>query len=355
MSDLIFEPLQLGDLTLANRIVMAPMTRSRATAQADLPTAEMVEYYRQRANAGLIVTEGTHPSRAGKGYCRTPGIHTEAQIAGWRKVTDAVHAEGGRIVIQLMHVGRVSARLNKETDADTVAPSAIRARTKLFTDQAGMADTETPRALGTDEIAGVIGEYAHAARCATAAGFDGVELHCTSGYLPSQFLHSGSNQRTDGYGGSAKNRVRFIVETLQAMSAAIGSGRVGYRIAPGNPFNDIQDDNPVETYSTLLDATAGLGLSYIHIIHMPQLGVDAQALARPRFPHNLIINESFTLEKARAVLASGEADAVSFGRAYIGNPDLAHRFRKGLPLADFDPNTLYSPGPQGYSDYPVAS
>lgn len=354
MSVTLFDPLQLGEIALANRVVMAPMTRSRAS-DGDMPNDLMVEYYRQRASAGLIVTEGVHPSKNGKGYCRTPGLFSEDQVAGWRKVTDAVHAEGGKIVAQLMHVGRVAAKLNKDTDAETVAPSAIRANVQLFTDAGGMMDTEMPRALETAEIAGVIAEYVHSARCAMAAGFDGVELHCASGYLPAQFLHSNSNQRTDAYGGSAQNRIRFVVETLEALNGAIGAGKVGYRICPGNPFNDVKDDNPAETFGALLAATANMGLAYLHVIQMPQLGIDCQALARPLFPHNLIINESFNQERGAKALTAGQADAVAYGRYYISNPDLVRRFREGLPLARFDVDTLYTPGARGYTDYRFAS
>ena len=231
----LFDPVQLGAMQLHNRVVMAPMTRSRAGA-GDLPTELHVEYYRQRANAGLIVTEGVQPSKNGKGYCRTPGIHTPAQVQAWRAVTEAVHAEGGKIVLQLMHCGRISSHHNKEPGAETVAPSAIKAKGQLYSDSAGMVDHDTPRALSTSEIATVIEEYRQATSNALEAGFDGVELHCTSGYLPAQFLSTGTNQRTDQYGGSTQNRIRFAIETLQAISAVAGAGRVGFRICPGNPF-----------------------------------------------------------------------------------------------------------------------
>lgn len=353
MTVTLFDPLQLGDIALSNRVVMAPMTRSRA-GEGDVPTDLMVEYYRQRATAGLIVTEGVHPSAVGKGYCRTPGLFTESQVAGWRKVTEAVHAEGGKIVAQLMHVGRVASSHNKDAGVETVAPSAIRANTQIFTDAVGMADAEMPRALALSEIPKIVEEYVHSAKCAMAAGFDGVELHCASGYLPSQFLHSSSNQRTDAYGGSAQNRIRFVVETLEALKDAVGAGKVGYRICPGNPFNDVKDDNPSETFGALLAATAPMKLAFLHIIQMPQLGVDCQALARPFFKDNVIINESYNQEKATKALAEGLAEAVSFGRYYISNPDLVRRFREGLPLAKFDVLTLYTPGAKGYTDYPTA-
>lgn len=353
MTASLFEPVQLGDILLANRVVMAPMTRSRA-GPGDVPTELNVEYYRQRASAGLIVSEGVQPSANGKGYCRTPGLHTEAQVAGWRAVNDAVHAEGGRIVAQIMHCGRVGSHLNKDPGAETVAPSAVRAKGQIYTDAAGMVDLDEPRALRLDEIPGVIGEYRHATQCALQAGFDGVELHCTSGYLPAQFLSTGTNLRTDAYGGSVQNRVRFVLEVLEAMTAVAGSGRVGMRICPGNPFNDLHDENPHETFATLLDAVSPMKLAYLHVIRSPRRSLDAFALAREHFRGALIVNDGFDRESADRVLGAGQAAAVSFGRSYIGNPDLVRRLREGLPLADFDLATLYTPGPKGYTDYPAA-
>ncbi|MBP9131351.1 MAG: alkene reductase [Steroidobacteraceae bacterium] len=354
MTASLFEPVQLGDILLANRVVMAPMTRSRA-GPGDVPTELNVEYYRQRASAGLIVSEGVQPSANGKGYCRTPGLHTEAQVAGWRAVNDAVHAEGGRIVAQIMHCGRVGSHLNKDPGAETVAPSAVRAKGQIYTDAAGMVDLDEPRALRLDEIPGVIGEYRHATQCALQAGFDGVELHCTSGYLPAQFLSTGTNLRTDAYGGSVQNRVRFVLEVLEAMTAVAGSGRVGMRICPGNPFNDLHDENPHETFATLLDAVSPMKLAYLHVIRSPRRSLDAFALAREHFRGALIVNDGFDRESADRVLGAGQAAAVSFGRSYIGNPDLVRRLREGLPLADFDLATLYTPGPKGYTDYTAAS
>lgn len=347
----LFDPVTLGELSLANRIVMAPMTRSRA-GEHDVPNDLMVEYYRQRATAGLIVTEGAQPSKHGKGYCRTPGIYTDEQVAGWRRVTDAVHAEGGKIVVQLMHVGRVASHHNKDADAETVAPSAIQAKGEIFTDAVGMAPLDMPRALETAEIPGVIAEYVHAARRAIDAGFDGVELHCTSGYLPMQFLSTGTNTRTDGYGGSVQNRIRFVVETLEALAAAVGAGRVGFRICPGNPFNDIHDDDPVATYSALLEAVSPLGLAFLHVIRANPSKVDSLSLARLHFKGPLIINDSYDATSAQEALEKGVGEAVSFGRHYISNPDLVRRFREGAALAPFDRNTLYTPGAAGYTDYP---
>ncbi|TDF85937.1 alkene reductase [Pseudomonas sp. H9] len=349
---LLFQPLQLGELALANRIVMAPMTRSRADAFG-LPGAEMVEYYRQRAGAGLIVAEGTAPSADGLGYCRTPALYNAAQVDAWRAVTDAVHAEGGRIVLQLMHVGRAASHHNKPAGARTVAPSALRARTQLFSDAAGLVDTDEPHALGSEEVAEVVADYRRAALLAREAGFDGVELHCTSGYLPMQFMASGSNQREDRYGGSPDNRVRFPAEVLAAMAEAIGAGRVGYRMCPGNPFNDIQDDDPAATASALMRAVAPLGLAYLHIMRSPVAGLDAFALAQTESKAALILNDGFDGACAEEALASGQGAAVSFGRYFIGNPDLVERLRHGRPLAGFDRKTLYTPGRAGYTDYPV--
>jgi len=343
--------VRLGEIPLANRIVMAPMTRSRAGVN-DEPTDHMVEYYRQRATAGLIVTEGTHPSKAGKGYFRTPGIYEPAHLAGWRRVADAVHQEGGHIVLQLMHCGRASVKANKAPEAETVAPSAIRCGVEIPGPDGKRAQADMPRALDTSEVAGVVEEYARAARNARAAGLDGVELHCTSGYLPMQFLSTGTNHRTDPYGGSLQNRIRFVVETLEAMAAAIGPGRVGFRIFPGNPFNDMVDENPAETYGALLRAVDGLGLAYLHLIHAPTPELDSLKLARAHWTGGLIVNNNLDLHRAGALLAAGQVQAVSFARFFISNPDLVERFRRGAPLAVPDRRTFYSGEQTGYIDYP---
>jgi len=349
----LFEPLQLGDIAVANRIVMAPMTRSRAGANA-VPTEVMVEYYRQRASAGLIVAEGIAPSRHGIGYCRTPGIYSAEQVDGWRRVTGAVHAAGGHIVAQLMHCGRVGSHLNKAADAETVAPSAVRAAGKIYTDAAGMQELDMPRALALEEIPGVIDEYVVATRNALAAGFDGVELHCTSGYLPMQFMATNSNLRTDAYGGFVTNRVRFVVEALEAMAGVAGGGRVGFRICPGNPFNDVLDPDPAVTYEALLSRVTGLKLAYLHVVRSPLKHFDTFGFARGHFAGPLILNDGFDGTSAAEALAEGRGAAVSFGRHFIGNPDLVRRLREGLPLAGFDLKTLYTPGPAGYTDYPCA-
>lgn len=347
----LFEPVRLGELELRNRIVMAPMTRSRADARA-VPTAEMVEYYRQRAGAGLIVAEGTAPSANGLGYCRTPAIYSAEQIAAWKVVTQAVHDAGGTVVLQLMHVGRAASSYNKPQGAETVAPSALRARTQLFTDAVGLVDADEPRALALEEIAGVVEEYRRAALNAREAGFDGVELHCTSGYLPMQFMASGSNLRTDAYGGSAANRVRFPAEVLAAMAAAIGPGRVGFRMCPGNAYNDIADADPAATAAALCAAVEPLGLAYLHIMRSPVPGLDAFDLAHRHCSSGLILNDGFDGASATAALEAGQGEAVSFARHFIANPDLVERLRHGRALAGFDRKTLYTPGERGYSDYP---
>ena len=353
MSRKLLEPVTLGAIEMVNRVVMAPMTRSRAGA-GDTPTALHAEYYSQRASAGLIITEGTQPSPNGKGYARTPGIHSEAQIAGWTTVVDAVRAAGGNIVLQLMHCGRIASRYNKDESAETVAPSAIQAKGQMYTDAKGMAEFDVPRALQIDEIAGVIDEYRQATANAYRAGFAGVELHCTSGYLPAQFLSTGTNQRDDRYGGSVENRIRFVVETLEAMGAVDGMNRVGMRICPGNPFNDLSDENPEETFAGLLDAVNSFGLAYLHVIRMPKGPVDNIALAREHFDGPLILNDSYDFAEANDAIASGAAVAISFARHFIGNPDLVERFASGAELAGFDLKTLYTPGAAGYTDYPPA-
>lgn len=350
-ADPLLEPVRFGDIDCRNRIVMAPMTRSRADAH-DQPTALHVEYYAQRASAGLIVTEGIQPSMHGKGYARTPGLHETAQVEAWRKVTDAVHARDGRIVAQLMHVGRIASRHNKRPEARTVAPSAVQANVSMYTDSLGMQPCEMPEALSIADIASVVAEYANAARLAREAGFDGVELHCTSGYLPMQFLASNSNLRTDAYGGDATRRARFIAEVMTALCATIGAGRVGLRICPGNPFNDVVDADPRTTYETLLAALQPLRYAYLHVIRSPIADLDAFALGRRYQPQALIINDGFEPSTARQAIVNREGSAVSFGRHYVGNPDLVERIAAGAPLASFDRKTLYTPGARGYTDYP---
>lgn len=349
----IFSPITLGDIALSNRIVMAPMTRDRA-GPGDVPTDLMVEYYRQRAGAGLIVTEGTQPSPAGKGYWRTPGIHSEAQVEGWRKVATAVHEQGGKIVMQLMHVGRAAVQANKDATAETIAPSAIQCPDKIPGPDGVPAETVVPRALEADEIPGVIAEYVTAARNAIEAGLDGIELHCASGYLPMQFLSSNSNQRTDRYGGSVENRIRFVVELLEALAKGVGAGRVGFRICPGVKFNGMDDANPHETYAALLKAVDGMGLAYCHLIHIPLEGQDALELVRANWSGPVIENGGLNFDRASAVIAEEKAEAVSFGYLFIANPDLAERFRSGAPLNKANRANFYTGEGDdriGYLDY----
>jgi len=329
------------------------MTRSRAGAD-DQVSELHVEYYAQRASAGLIVTEGVHPSPDGKGYCRTPGIYNQAQVEAWRQVTDAVHARGGKIVCQLMHCGRVASHFNKAADAETLAPSAIISKDRIYTEQAGMAPMDMPRALSTQEVGEVIEQYRRATENAYAAGFDGVELHCTSGYLPAQFLSTGTNQRDDQYGGSLENRLRFVMEVLSVMVGVDGADRVGMRICPANPFNDLHDDNPEETFSALLGKTSPLGLAYLHVIRMDSTGLDNIALAKRHFTGPLIVNDSYSLEEADQVLGDDEIEAVSFGRLFIANPDLVDRVQNNLGFNRLDAKTLYSAGDLGFTDYPLA-
>lgn len=347
----LFTPVELGALKLRNRVIMAPMTRSRADSNA-VPTPAMTDYYRQRAGAGLIISEGIAPSADGLGYCRTPGIFNAAQVDAWREVTEAVHAEGGLIAAQLMHVGRVANALNKPPGSETVAPSAVRAAGEIYTDQQGMQAFDEPRELTASEIAAVIGQYRQAAENAFSAGFDAVELHCTSGYLPAQFLSTGTNLRTDQYGGSVENRVRFVLEVLDALVGVRGADRVGMRICPDNPFNDLHDDNPRETFEVLLRQAAERDLAYLHVIRFPGR-VDNLELGRRYFPQKLVANESYDFEEANAAVREGKVAAVSFGRYFIGNPDLVQRWQSGAELADFDPAALYTPGPEGYTSYPA--
>ncbi len=346
----LFTPGTIGTLAVPNRIIMSPMTRNRM-APKGLPSEMAIEYYSQRASAGLVITEGTAPSAGGIGYVRTPAIDTEEQVAAWKKITDAVAEKGGRMFMQLMHVGRIGSPLNRYTDEPLVAPSAVKATGQIWTDAAGLQDFPEPRALSTSEIHGIIDEYAKATRNALAAGFKGVELHAASGYLPMQFLSSNTNLRTDGYGGSVTNRIRFVLEALDAMIAAAGSAaKVGIKIAPGMPFNDIKDADPKETYTALVKAIAGKGLAYLHVLQTTLQGTFE--LLRPFYPGTFAVCGGFTKESGNAALKSGLADFVVYGKPFIANPDLPTRFAKDAPLAVADPSVFYSPGPKGYIDWP---
>ena len=353
MFDALFTPVRLGDIELQNRIVMAPMTRSRANAD-DTVSALHVEYYGQRATAGLIISEGIHPSPTGKGYTLSPGLYSDEQQALWRDVTDAVHAQNGRIVCQIMHCGRVGHPDNKAPGTEMIGPSAVACQAEIYTPR-GMQPMPVPRAIDRSEIAGIIEEYCQAARRAIAAGFDGIELHCTSGYLPAQFLSTGTNRRTDDYGGSLENRLRFVLELTQALCAAVGSGRVGLRACPGNPFNDLHDDDARETFAALFTALAPMGLAYLHVIRMASTGIDNVALAQECFKGALIVNDSYSAEEADQLLAANGAAAVSFGRPFVANPDFVARVASGEALSRMDGKTLYTLGAKGYTDYPTAA
>jgi N-ethylmaleimide reductase len=342
---------QLGEIELANPIVMAPMTRDRSGA-GDVPTSDMAEYYRQRAGAGLIVTEGTQPSPEGKGYWRTPGIYSEAQVAGWARVAEAVHAEGGRIVMQLMHCGRVVVAANRGFEADVVAPSALPCPDPVPGPDGVPATTAAPRALDEDDIEKVAAQFARAALNARAAGLDGVELHCASGYLVNQFLNPASNRRSDGWGGDADKRARFPVLVVKALADAIGAGRVGIRISPGNPYNGMDVSDPASDFAPFLAAVDPLGLAYLHLLDMSGERFDAQALVRAHWSGPVILNNMLTPASAKAALEEGRAAAVSFGRAFIANPDLVARLRAGAPLAKPDYARLYTGEAAGYIDYP---
>jgi len=345
----LFDPLTLGKIVLPNRIIMAPMTRSRANTDGVIGELTAT-YYTQRASAGLLITEGTIPSAMGKGYVRIPGIYSSAQIAGWKLVTEAVHAAGGHIFLQIMHCGRIAHPQLLPGGAQAVAPSAILPNVKTWIDGVGMLPLETPRALESDEIPGIIEEFRQATVNALAAGFDGVELHAASGYLPMQFLSSGTNQRSDEYGGSVVKRCRFVVEALTAMVSVAGADKVGIKISPAMPFNDMADDNPVETYSTLVNAISGLGLAYLHVAQTVPTP-DFHVMLRPLFTGPYLAGAGLTKESATALLASGQADAAVFGTAFIANPDLPARFVSDAPLATPDASTFYTPGAQGYTDY----
>ena len=353
----LFQPLRIGDIHVANRIVMAPLTRSRADeAAGDVPGSAMnIEYYRQRSSAGLIISEGTQVSPLGKGYMATPGIYSDAQVEGWSAITRAVHAAGGKIIAQIWHVGRVT-HPGLTGGAQPLAPSAIAPRQAAYT-HAGKLDIPVPHALSTQEIGLVVGEFRHAARNAIRAGFDGVEIHGANGYLIDQFLRDGANQRSDAYGGGGGNRCRFALEVVDAVVAEIGAGRVGIRLSPVTPANDLHDSDPQSVFGLLVDELDRRGIAFLHFIEgatggpRDLSGFDFSA-ARKAFRGAYIANNGYDRRMALDAVESGQADAVAFGRLFIANPDLVHRLRRALPLAEADPQTFYTPGPAGYTDYP---
>ncbi len=346
----LFTPGRIDGFDTKNRMMMAPMTRSRALAKG-VPSELAIEYYSQRASAGLIISEGIAPCAVGLGYARTPAIENAEQVAAWKKITDAVHAKGGRMFAQFMHVGRIAHPANRYTTEPPICPSAVRAAGQMWTDTLQMQDMPTPRALDLKEIPGVIDDYAKATRNAFAAGFDGVELHSASGYLPMQFLSSNTNQRTDAYGGGAANRIRFVVEALEAMSKAAGSAsKVGIKISPAMPFNDIQDADPVDTYTTLVKAIGNMGLAYLHVLQSAPEPSYFKML-RPLFKGPFAAGGGFTKDSGNAMLAAGGADFIVFGKLFTSNPDLPARFQKNAELVPPDPAVFYTPGPEGYTTY----
>jgi N-ethylmaleimide reductase len=359
MSDVdLFSPFHLGPLALPNRIVMAPMTRNRAGA-GNAPTALNAAYYAQRASAGLIVAEASQVSAQGLGYPGTPGIHSDEQVAGWRLVTDAVHAAGGRIVLQLWHVGRISHPSLQPDGALPVAPSAIAPAGQAWTLE-GMKPYVVPRALETGELAGIVAQYRQGAANAKAAGFDGVEVHAAHGFLLDQFLRDSTNKRSDAYGGSAANRARLLIEVMEAVADVWGAARVGVHLSPTNlAFNDIADSDPAATFSTVVRALDRLGLGYLHLVEPgpadpvgPGPRLDA-AFFRPLWRTALIANKAYDLARADVALRDGSADLISFATLYIANPDLPERLRRGAPLNAADRKTFYGGSAKGYTDYPA--
>jgi N-ethylmaleimide reductase len=363
MKKSLFDPIRVGDLALNNRIVMAPLTRMRSRQPGNVPWELNVEYYRQRASAGLIVTEATQVCQQGQGYPGTPGIHTPEQVAGWREVTRAVHDAGGTIVLQLWHVGRISHRSHQPGGALPVAPSAIKPAGGTYSAEWEEVAFETPRELPRREIAEIVAHYQQGAEQARAAGFDGVEIHGANGYLIDQFLQDGSNQRLDEYGGSMENRTRFLFEVVDAVTAVWGRERVGVRLSPFGTYNDVSDRNPIALFSQAIRGLDERGIAYLHLIEprsskasetdeVASGAPDAAGHFRGLFRNTLITAGGHSPESAAAAIAASRADAVAFGRWYISNPDLVERIRSGAPLNPYDRSTFYGGDAAGYTDYP---
>src|SRR6195952_2730472 len=352
----LFEPYKLGPITLSNRIVMAPLTRNRALAGM-IPNPLAIEYYGQRASAGLLITEASQVSQQGQGYQDTPGIYSKEQVAGWRKVTDRVHAAGGKIFIQIWHVGRISHVSLQENNQAPVAPSAIRAKGKTFVGGT-FTEISEPRALALEEIPGIIESFRRGTANAMEAGFDGVEIHGANGYLLDQFAKDGTNKRTDSYGGSIENRAKFMLEVSKAVAAEAGPDRTGIRISPVTPANDVSDSNPQPLFDYIVDHLSALKLTYIHVIEGATGGprdvapFDYASL-RKRFKQAYIANNGYDFDLATKVLAENAADLIAFGKPFISNPDLVERLKKGAPLNPFDKATFYGGDARGYTDYPT--
>jgi N-ethylmaleimide reductase len=355
--NLLYSKTNLGPLALQNRLVMSPMTRSRAIG--NVPNELMVEYYRQRASAGLIVTEGTSPSPNGLGYARIPGIYSEAQIEGWKPVTAAVHAKGGKIFLQLMHTGRITHDLNLPKGARTVAPSAVKAAGEMWTDAEQMKPHPMPHALSDAEVKSTVAEFAQAAKNAVAAGFDGIELHGANGYLIEQFIRPNTNLRTDGYGGSIEHRARFAVEVVNASIAAIGKDKVGIRLSPFGVFNDMPLYPAMEAdYAYIAQQLNATGMMYIHLVDHSSMGAPAvpdsmKATFRSTFKRTLILSGGYDAARAESDLEAGKGDLICVGKPFLANPDLVERWKSNAAVNAPDFGTFYTPGPKGYTDYPA--
>jgi N-ethylmaleimide reductase len=349
----LFSPYDLAGLLLKNRVIMAPMTRSRAIGNT--PNELMVKYYSERADAGLIITEGTSPGPDGLGYARIPGLYSDGHVSGWKKVTDEVHAKGGRIFVQLMHTGRIGHYFNLPDAGDVIGPSPIAAAGEIWTDEQGLQPMPVPKEVPVDGIQPLIAKFVKSAEAAMDAGFDGVEIHAANGYLPMQFLNPAANRRTDKYGGSYENRNRFVLEMAEAVAGTIGKEKLGIRLSPFNKFNDmVPDEHEAAQYISLAEALKEIGIAYIHLLRfaMPA-GLVTQM--HDAFGGALILNGGYNTESAIADLEARKAELISFGSPFIANPDLVTRMRNGLTLAKPDPSTFYTFGENGYTDYPKLS
>ncbi|MCO6431586.1 MAG: alkene reductase [Deltaproteobacteria bacterium] len=361
----IFDRLQCGDLLLPSRIVMAPLTRMRSRQPGNIPWELNAEYYGQRASAGLIVSEATQISQQGQGYPGTPGIHSDEQVKGWKLVTERVHSDGGRIFLQLWHVGRISHRSHQPHGGLPVAPSAVKPSGGGYSADWKEVEFETPRALETEEISGIVADYKRGAENAKKAGFDGVELHGANGYLLDQFLQDGTNKRTDRYGGSIENRARLLLEATDAAIEVWGKGRVGVRLSPYGTFNDMSDSDPVALFSYVIKELSSRGIAYVHLIEPRATKAgeldenidapDAAEIFRSAFKGVIISAGGYTPETAKEAVAAGKVDAVAFGRHFIANPDLPERIRRGAELNHYDRSTFYGGAEKGYTDYSYLS
>lgn len=349
----LFEKLKIENLELENRIIYSPLTRSRAD-DAGVQPEYTAEYYAQRASAGLLITEATNVSPMAKGYVRTPGIFTDAQIESWRKVTDAVHAKGGKIFMQIFHTGRIALPDFLPENQLPVAPSAVKANGQNYTDD-GMKDFVEPRELTTEEVKETVKDFAKAAKNATLAGFDGVEIHAANGYLVHQFLGTNTNKRTDEYGGSDENRARFLLEIVDAMAAEIGADKIGLKLSPTVPFNDMEDANAKEFYPFLIEKLNEKNIAYLHIgfEESPEIDINWHKFLRPLFDGVYFTNGGFTKESGEKLLNENGADAIVYGKLFLANPDLPKRFKLDAELNDWDASTFYTPGEKGYTDYPT--